>query len=163
MERFDILDICRRPLGYTRARGEKLAPGEYRNGAQIILTRKDGRVMITRRCLEKSSYPGMWEFTGGLVRTGETTRQTILRETGEEIGLSLPSKKVRLAGTLLNGGEYLDNYTARVEAEISQLTFQREEVMDARWVFPEEIARMVKSGEFVPGIWRDYEKLKHLL
>ncbi len=119
--------------------------------------------MITRRCLEKSSYPGMWEFTGGLVRTGETTRQTILRETGEEIGLSLPSEKVRLAGTLLNGGEYLDNYTARVEVEISQLTFQREEVMDARWVFPEEIARMVKSGEFVPGIWRDYEKLKHLL
>ena len=26
MERFDILDICRRPLGYTRAWGEKLAP-----------------------------------------------------------------------------------------------------------------------------------------
>ena len=70
---------------------------------------------------------------------------------------------MRLVGTLLNGGEYLDNYTARVEVEISQLTFQWEEVMDARWVFPEEIARMVKSGEFVPGIWRDYEKLKHLL
>ena len=119
--------------------------------------------MITRRCLEKPSYPGMWEFTGGLVRTGETTRQTILRETGEENRPFPPFGKGAPGGDAVERRRYLDNYTARVEVEISQLTFQREEVMDARWVFPEEIARMVKSGEFVPGIWRDYEKLKHLL
>lgn len=163
MERFDILDICRHPLGYTRPRGEALAPGEYRNGAQIILTRRDGRVMITRRCLEKPSHPGMWEFTGGLVCTGETTRQTILRETAEEIGLHLSQERVRLVGTLLKGREYLDNYTARVEVEISQLSLQAEEVMDARWVFPDEIARMAASGEFVPGTWRDYQNLRRLL
>ena len=87
-EYYDVLDVFRRRTGIRHARGESLMENEYRHGAEIWVFHRDGRLMVTRRHLEKDGYPGKWECTGGLVRSGDSTFVTILRETEEEIGIA---------------------------------------------------------------------------
>jgi 8-oxo-dGTP diphosphatase len=47
----------------------------------------DRRVLIAQRP-EGKAMAGLWEFPGGKVEEGETPEQAILRELGEELGVS---------------------------------------------------------------------------
>ncbi len=152
-ERYDIFTEARVPTGGTRARYEMLRDGEYRLGAEIWILNTDGRIMVTKRHPEKREYPGLWECTGGFVCAGETTLDTILRETREEIGLSFSPADVRLVATELRERQFIDLYTATTDTDISSLTLQPEEVTDAKWVTWDELAAMRERGEFVDFVF----------
>jgi 8-oxo-dGTP pyrophosphatase MutT (NUDIX family) len=152
-ERYDIFTDARVPTGETRPRYEALRNGEYRLGAEIWILNADGRIMVTKRHPQKREYPGLWECTGGFVCSGETTLDTILRETREEIGLPLSPADVRLVGTQLRERQFIDLYTATVEVRIESLVLQPEEVTDAKWVTWDELAALRARGEFVDFIF----------
>ena len=162
-EYFDILTVYRYPTGKVRPRGEALQEGEYRHGAEIFIFHEDGRLMITRRHLKKDGNPGRWECTAGLVTTGESTFNTILREAEEEIGLTLDPKKVRRLGTKLCGREYLDVFTTTTTAAIEDLKLQPTEVIDAKYVNRDELKAMLDSGEFVEGVYERIMCFRSLL
>ena len=163
MEFYDILTVFRYPTGRVRPRGEAMVEGEYRHGAEIWIFHEDGRLMITRRHLKKDGYPGMWECTGGLVTTGESTFNTILRETEEEIGLKLEPHEITKVGTKLCGREYLDVFTAKTNVDISELTLQPTEVIDAKYVTWDELKAMRDSGEFISTIYDRIMAFRSLL
>lgn len=50
----------------------------------------DRRVLIAQRP-EGKQFPGLWEFPGGKVETGETPETALIRELGEELGISTQS------------------------------------------------------------------------
>jgi len=152
-ERYEIFTEKRVPTGKTRARYEPLGDGEYRLGAEIWIFHPDGRLMVTKRHPEKRVYPGLWECTGGFVCAGETTLDTILRETEEEIGLALSPADVRLFATELQEGQFIDLYTATVDAEIGALALQPEEVTDAKWADWDELTAMRDRGEFLDFVY----------
>lgn len=52
----------------------------------IGLLRNDGRLLIAQR-LPHREYPLKWEFPGGKVEIGETLKQALYRELGEELGI----------------------------------------------------------------------------
>ena len=162
-EYFDILTREKIPTGKKRPRGEKMASGEYRRGAEIWIFHRDGHLMITRRHPEKDSYPGMWECTGGLVRSGETARAAILRETAEEIGISFAPEDVRPLATLLCGQEYLDLFTAVTSRSAEQLILQPDEVVGARYVTWDELDEMNREGAFVPAVYRRLRQYRVML
>lgn len=163
MEYYAVLDVLRRPTGRIRMRGEKLAAGEYRHGAEIWIFHTDGRLMITRRHTEKDGYPGMWECTGGLVTAGETTFDTIIREAEEEIGIKFRPGDITKVCTKLCGQEYLDIYTAKTDRGTETLKLQPTEVIDARYVTWAELKAMVDSGEFIPNVYRRLMEFRSLL
>lgn len=152
-ECYDVLTVDRIPTGRTRRRGEPLGEGEYRSGAEIWVFHRDGRLMITRRHLQKDAHPGKWECTGGLVRAGETTREAILREAGEEIGLTFAPQGVRQIATKLYRREYLDIFTAVTDVPAEQLLLQEDEVIDARYVTWDELEEVRKSGLLIPDLY----------
>ena len=47
----------------------------------------DGRVLIAQRP-EGKHMAGMWEFPGGKLEQGETPEEALIRELGEELGVS---------------------------------------------------------------------------
>jgi 8-oxo-dGTP pyrophosphatase MutT (NUDIX family) len=49
-----------------------------------------GHVWVQQRAFDKATDPGLWDTTmGGLVSAGESTQQTLARETWEEAGLRM--------------------------------------------------------------------------
>jgi len=51
------------------------------------LIERDGLVMVTRRPVASSSWPGAWEFPGGKVEEGEDDGAALARELHEELGV----------------------------------------------------------------------------
>lgn len=56
--------------------------------AAAVVERPDGAFLMTSRPPGKV-YAGWWEFPGGKVEPGETPREALARELGEELGLSV--------------------------------------------------------------------------
>ncbi len=53
-----------------------------------VITRADGKILITRRPLD-GLLGGLWEFPGGKQETGETLPQTLVREIKEELDITI--------------------------------------------------------------------------
>ncbi len=50
------------------------------------ITERDGRILLAQRPAH-ADQPGMWEFPGGKVETGETQPEALIRELKEELGI----------------------------------------------------------------------------
>lgn len=57
-----------------------------RIGAGGVLLRGD-RILLGKRSVDRTFYPGVWDIVGGRQIEGETPEQTLVRELGEELGI----------------------------------------------------------------------------
>ena len=55
--------------------------------AACALVDADRRVLVAQRPQGKH-FPGLWEFPGGKLEEGETPEEALIRELGEELGIS---------------------------------------------------------------------------
>lgn len=100
-------EVCLRDGTRTGKIVEKSAPrrrGDYFHHVLIVLKTEDsprpgqgeGAYIVQQRSWNSHYYAGKWDVTGGSVRVGETPAQAIVRETAEELNLSLPPQSLRL-------------------------------------------------------------------
>ena len=94
LEIWDILDKEGNKTGKTMQKGEELPEGFYHQGADIWILNSENKILMQKRAPSKRS-PNVWAMTGGSVIKGETSLQTIERETKEELGISLTMNKVQ--------------------------------------------------------------------
>ncbi|MGB3165201.1 MAG: (deoxy)nucleoside triphosphate pyrophosphohydrolase [Alteraurantiacibacter sp.] len=83
----------------------------------LALEDADGRVLLQQRSASKH-HGGLWEFPGGKVEIGETPRESLVREIGEELGLSLDAEALEAAHFAEENGScriVLFLYTSRQE------------------------------------------------
>ncbi|MFJ4556891.1 bifunctional class I SAM-dependent methyltransferase/NUDIX hydrolase [Streptomyces massasporeus] len=95
----------------SRPRVDKPPPVHAALGVGAILYGPRGLLLGRHR-------RGTWELPGGTVEPGESLRETVVRELGEETGLAARPEDVRLLGTLLDdaGGVVRMTVAARVTA-----------------------------------------------
>ena len=88
-ELLDVTDANRRPLAaIERAAVRPLGIATF--AVHLVCARVDGSVWVQQRALDKATDPGQWDTTmGGQVGAGETSADTLERETWEEAGLRL--------------------------------------------------------------------------
>ena len=65
-------------------KGSFLHEGEYMLYVLAIIEDASGRILITRRALDKRWAAGWWEVTGGGVMAGETSAAAVVREVRED-------------------------------------------------------------------------------
>jgi 8-oxo-dGTP diphosphatase len=104
---------------------------------------RDGRILVVRRARD----PGrdLFSLPGGVVEAGETLAQAVAREVLEETGVTV--EPIRLAG---HREVIVRDTEGRVERHFVILSFAcrwrtgeagpSDEVAEARWVKPDEIA-----------------------
>jgi A/G-specific adenine glycosylase len=77
-------------LAYRRGEQEIIPSPRKRESlrvrAAVAVVRQNGKVLIQKRP-DKGLLAGLWEFPGGKLRPGETSRQALRREIKEELGV----------------------------------------------------------------------------
>ena len=150
-EYWDIYTENREPTGRTIKRGDAFAEGEYYVCCEVWITNSNGEMLMTRRHPAKKAG-GLWEFSGGGVLAGETTKQAAVREVREELGLAVAESELNLLTVYRSRNYFMDIFTAKRDVELSALHLQPEEVTDAKWVSGEEVEGMIANGEVVKSV-----------
>ena len=147
------------PSAANRRSEGGLGEGEYHLVVHICVFNGRGQLLLQQRQKDKEGYPNLWDVSAaGSALAGENSAAAASRELREELGLVHDFTKERPFLTTHFERGFDDWYFIRMEADISDLRLQPEEVQDARWADLAEIERMLDSGEMVP-YYRDLVRL----
>ncbi len=120
----------------------------------LVAVRREGRVLMIRRADALKRAPGMWGLPGGVLEPGESPREGAVRELMEE--LNLAGRPVQLLGSAPSfNGQYELFWIEVAVDDLGTLKPRPEEVAEARWVAPHELAGLVPLiGGAVEGFQR---------
>jgi ADP-ribose pyrophosphatase YjhB (NUDIX family) len=126
---------------------------------------RDGRVLVTQRA--RGPGIGIWSMPGGVVEAGETLTEALLREIREETALTI--EPVALAGyreVVVRDGDgrplrhfVILCFASRWIAGEPQLN---EELSDARWLRPAELAELKTTDGLAEIVAQAFEKIQAL-
>ncbi len=134
------------PTGRKVTRGgSSLKNGEYHLVVHIWPVSKSGALLIQRRSFKKKIMPGEWAVTGGSAIAGEDSLSAAKRELFEELGIKA---ELSLIKRIKKRNSLVDVYGCTVNVKTHELTLQKSEVQDARWVSNETLLKMVEKGDF---------------
>ena len=122
---------------------------EYTMGAGIMVVCGKRTLILKRNHYKKDPFGGYWNFPGGSSEKGETSYQTAVRETEEEIGVSIPYIKVKDHVE----SKYYTMYIGEVNLQFKPLLDN--EHIDYRWI---EIDKVKSIENFHPKDKRCFEK-----
>ncbi|MFK0194244.1 NUDIX hydrolase [Kitasatospora sp. NPDC090308] len=113
--------------------------------AAIIV--QDGRVLMVQRRVKEGELS--WQFPAGEVEAGETPEAAAVRETAEEVGLTV--KATRLLGERVHPktGRQM-SYTACEVVSGTATVVDTDELAELAWITHEQIAEFVPYGLFEP-------------
>ncbi|MDT0179965.1 isopentenyl-diphosphate Delta-isomerase [Microbacterium sp. ARD31] len=118
-----------------------------------------GQVLVTRRALDKKTWPGVWSNSFcGHPRPAEPVIAAVHRRAEFEIGLTLTELELALPlfryravdATGIVEHEVCPVYTARTDQEP---TLNPNEVVDARWVDPLDLAASLEATPWAFSPW----------
>lgn len=150
-EWLDLYTRSGEKTGQIVRRGDSVPEGLLYPVCDVWLINKRGEVLIQRRSLQKPNWPGRWCCSaGGCVQHGETPLEAALRETQEELGITLDPTCGFLAFTDPGVAALHQVWIFRQAVPLETIVCQQEEVDAVCYVTPEALAQMILGGqEFV--------------
>lgn len=171
-EYIDIVDSKGKPIGKSELKSIIHQKGYYHHTAHLWLYTKQGEILLSQRSAKKSICPLMWDVSvAGHIDAGETPKQAAIRETKEEIGLTLIESDLNPIGVFecfqsyKNGivdNEFHNTFIAHLMEPLSKLQPQEEEVEALKLVTLQHFESLIKSignngNHFVPSNKMYYE------
>lgn len=154
-ELIDIVSKNGDPTGSTALKSEIHNKGFYHNTAHIWFYTKKGDILLAQRAAAKTICPLLWDVSvAGHIDAGETIVQAAIRETQEEIGLTIQEFDLQKIGVFPcfqsydNGiidNEFHHTFISELKTDIHRLTPQIGEV---------EALKLITVSDC-------FEKLKH--
>lgn len=153
MEIWDILDSNGKVIGKTMVKGEPIPVGYYHLGADIWIINSENKIFIQKRSPKKRLSPNVWAMTGGSVIKGESSKDTIERETMEEIGIKLNTNQAKLLKKFKTGTVWVDTYFIRQDFDLKEIKMYEEEVCEVKWATYDEVEQIFQEGNFIEDRW----------
>ncbi len=97
-------------------------------------------------------------MTGGSVILGENSKDTIVRESKEELDIDINANDLKLITKFKTGNVWIDTYILKCDYDISEMKFQEDEVSDVKWATWIEISDLVNNGQFIKHRWEFISK-----
>lgn len=145
MEKRDLYDENKKLTGETIFKGETIPKGRYYITVVIFIQNEAGEFLIQKRVMKKD---GRWATTGGHPVSGESSKQGIITEIKEELGIDVKSENIQLFKTIKTEDDFVDLYYLKENVNIENVVVQQEEVEKAKWASIEEIKNMIQNDEF---------------
>ena len=151
-EILDLVDEQGRVVGRA-TRGECHGnPDLLHRAVHLFVFDRRGCIYLQKRSRTKRSQPGRWDTSvGGHVDLGEDPEQAVHREAAEELGLH-PEQPELLHRYLWRSPverELISTYRCTHEGPFD---LARDEIDEGRFFTPEELRRLVGSGQLTPNL-----------
>lgn len=138
-------------------------PEFYHKIVWILLLNENNELLIQKRNNDLSRYPGLWELSAsGNVECGENELDAAIRESKEELGVSLDKNNIKLVKTYIHKDAITYTYMARIKND-TKFTLQKEEVNEVKYISLYEFKNLIYSDNFVPRNKDYYEFLLNYL
>lgn len=170
-EKFDILNEYGEFTDIIKTRKEVHEKGLWHRAVVLFIINDKNEVLLQKRSATKKMWPNLWDITaGGHVLSGEFGYQALIREAKEEINLDLTKEELTFIGSTIsknNNNGLIDNhfnefYIVRKNIDIKNLTIDKEEVSDLKWISKEELLRKLNNNyedlTTKKGCWEYLEK-----
>jgi isopentenyldiphosphate isomerase len=176
-EHIDIVTETGKPTGKSALKSVIHSKGYYHNTAHIWFYTKNGEILLAQRAASKTICPLLWDVSvAGHVDAGETIEQAAIRETQEEIDLTISKTDLHKIGvfpcfqTYDNGivdNEFHHTFIVELKVKLSQLKPQKSEVENLKLINLSEFKQLLKfkqNNHFVASNKTYYQiVLKHIL
>lgn len=156
MELWDLYNERRELTGRDHTRGEEIPQGFYHLVVHIWIRNSKGEYLISQRSADRPTFPLMWECVGGSVTKGEESLTGALRETKEEVGLTLSPEDGKLVysvvGRVVNGVQFsdiVDVWLFEYDGPVSLEQATTQEVAQAAWMTKNQIKELFDTGKLV--------------
>lgn len=165
-EYIDIVDQDGKPLGRSELKSVIHKKGYYHHTAHIWFYTENGKILLSQRSAKKAICPLMWDVSvAGHIDAGETAVQAAIRETKEEIGLTVLEDNLTKIGVFkcfqsygngIQDNEFHNTFIALLETPLSKLTPQEDEVEALKLVSVNEFQNLIdnindNNNHFVPS------------
>ena len=155
METWDILDKNGNLTGKTMDKSDKIVwkEGIYHLGADVWIINSDNKILIQKRSPKKNFRPNVWAMTGGSVIKGETSLETLKRETMEELGIELDIDKAIKIKHYRTSNIWLDEYIVEQDVDLNKIILQEDEVCEVKFASFDEIEQLFQNKLFIDERW----------
>lgn len=145
MELRDLYDENKKLTGEKIYKGQDVPKGRYYITVVVFIQNSKNEFLLQKRVKKKD---GKWATTGGHPVSGETSKQGIITEIKEELGIDIPEENIQLFKTIKTEDDFVDIYYLKEDIDINKIKIQKEEVSDVKWATINDIEKMIKEGEF---------------
>lgn len=178
-EYIDIVTKNGKPTGKSELKSVIHQKGYYHNTVHIWFYTNNGEILLSQRSSKKIICPLLWDVSvAGHIDAGETIKQAAIRETDEEIGISISENDLYKIGIFkcfqsyengINDNEFHHTFICKLKVKLSELIPQEEEVEALKLVSLNSFKELIdtiekKNNHFVPSNKLYYETiLEHIL
>lgn len=153
-----LLDEQGRAIGTADKRGVHHADTPLHLAFSCYLFDDVGQVLVTRRALDKATFPGVWtNGCCGHPAPGEALEDAVRRRVGQELGLRIEELRLLLPRyryrAVLDGVVENEMCPVFVASTADQVRLDPVEVAEAHWEPWAEFRRAVLSGERDVSSW----------
>ena len=144
MELRDLYDENKELTGETIYKGQDVPKGRYYITVVVFIQNSKNEFLIQKRVKKKD---GKWATTGGHPVSGETSKQGIISEIKEELGVDIVKENIKLFKTIKTEDDFVDIYYLKEDIDIKKIKIQKEEVEDVKWATIEEINETFQNNQ----------------
>lgn len=156
MEYLDIYNEKKEKLNKKVKRGDKILANEHILVSVIFIENSEGKFLIQKTSKEKGEKHAT---TGGHVLSGENSKEAIIREVKEELGLDISNEDIIHIGDLLFGIPFGEIYYLKKDLDITKLKPQQEEVEKVEYLSKNEILKLIENDKITKSHGLMFKKL----
>ena len=166
MEYIDIFDENNNPLGEIKEKSKAHEEGNFHRTAHIWIMNNKKELLLQKRSATKKSHPNCWDISGaGHIMSGETVIEGAIRELKEELGIEVKETDLKFISVVKStknpkNQEFGYVYLLESNNEIKDYIFEDNEVSEVKYVYFEDLEKMVENR--VEGLLIHEEEYKKL-
>lgn len=145
MEKRDLYDKNRQKTNEIIDAKEAVPENRYILVVLTLIQNAEGKILVQKRSEQKG---GKYGLTAGHAKMGETSRQGMITEIREELGINIKSESLKLMYSERNDIDrcFYDLYY--LQQDIDTLVLEPKEVEFVKWCSKEEIKALCQNNEF---------------
>lgn len=128
-----------------REKGTKLIvpKGRYSIVVLAFIENSNGEFLFQMTSKRKKN---VWATTGGHVKSGQTSKEAIIEEIKEELGIDINEDEVKLFKTYKYYDAFKDVFYIKKDIDINSLTYEKDEVEYVKYLTKDEILDLINNN-----------------